>query len=218
MASFDNQRIAQAVGSLEGSLAVLEKGSQSQINPPAPIKATPIDTQVEMENVVNIFGSLVTDYNEVNRISNGPAVELEESEKGMIIRIPETLLFESGSAELSNPSGIAFVKRIALELQRLPKEVLIKAIGHTDNVPLREGSMFADNLELSVARGINIADLLMQQGLNKSRVLGGGEGEFSPVANNDIPSMREKNRRVDLYVYSIGEDLSGMIGDIRREQ
>ncbi len=218
MASFDNQRIAQAVGSLEGSLAVLEKGSQSQINPPAPIKATPIDTQVEMENVVNIFGSLVTDYNEVNRISNGPAVELEESEKGVIIRIPEALLFESGSAELSNPSGIAFVKRIALELQRLPKEVLIKAIGHTDNVPIREGSMFADNLELSVARGINIADLLMQQGLDKSRVLGGGEGEFSPVANNDIPSMREKNRRVDLYVYSIGEDLSGMIGDIGREQ
>ena len=218
MASFDTQRIAQAVGSLEGSLAVLEKGSQSQINPPAPIKATPIDTQVEMENVVNIFGSLVTDYNEVNRISNGPAVELEESEKGVIIRIPEALLFESGSAELSNPSGIAFVKRIALELQRLPKEVLIKAIGHTDNVPIREGSMFADNLELSVARGINIADLLMQQGLDKSRVLGGGEGEFSPVANNDIPSMREKNRRVDLYVYSIGEDLSGMIGDIGREQ
>ena len=218
MASFDTQRIAQAVGSLEGSLAVLEKGSQSQINPPAPIKATPIDTQVEMENVVNIFGSLVTDYNEVNRISNGPAVELEESEKGVIIRIPEALLFESGSAELSNPSGIAFVKRIALELQRLPKEVLIKAIGHTDNVPLREGSMFADNLELSVARGINIADLLMRQGLDKSRVLGGGEGEFSPVANNDIPSMREKNRRVDLYVYSIGEDLSGMIGDIGREQ
>ena len=218
MATFDTQKIAQAVGSLEGSLAVLEKGSQSQINPPAPIKATPIDTQVEMENVVNIFGSLVTDYNEVNRISNGPAVELEESEKGMIIRIPEALLFESGSAELSNPSGIAFVKRIALELQRLPKEVLIKAIGHTDNVPIREGSMFADNLELSVARGINIADLLMQQGLDKSRVLGGGEGEFSPVANNDIPSMREKNRRVDLYVYSIGEDLSGMIGDIGREQ
>ena len=218
MATFDTQKIAQAVGSLEGSLAVLEKGSQSQINPPAPIKATPIDTQVEMENVVNIFGSLVTDYNEVNRISNGPAVELEESEKGVIIRIPEALLFESGSAELSNPSGIAFVKRIALELQRLPKEVLIKAIGHTDNVPIREGSMFADNLELSVARGINIADLLMQQGLDKSRVLGGGEGEFSPIANNDIPSMREKNRRVDLYVYSIGEDLSGVIGNIGREQ
>ena len=218
MASFDTQRIAQAVGSLEGSLAVLEKGSQSQINPPAPIKATPIDTQVEMENVVNIFGSLVTDYNEVNRISNGPAVELEESEKGVIIRIPEALLFESGSAELSNPSGIAFVKRIALELQRLPKEVLIKAIGHTDNVPVREGSVFADNLELSIARGINVADLLMRQGLDKSRVLGGGEGEFSPIANNDIPSMREKNRRVDLYVYSIGEDLSGVIGNIGREQ
>ena len=218
MATFDTQRIAQAVGSLEGSLAVLEKGSQSQINPPAPIKATPIDTQVEMENVVNIFGSLVTDYNEVNRISNGPAVELEESEKGVIIRIPEALLFASGSAELSNPSGIAFVKRIALELQRLPKEVLVKAIGHTDNVPVREGSVFADNLELSIARGINVADLLMRQGLDKSRVLGGGEGEFSPSANNDIPSMREKNRRVDLYVYSIGEDLSGVIGNIGREQ
>ncbi|TLD83255.1 motility protein MotB [Helicobacter sp. MIT 11-5569] len=216
MATFDTQRIAQAVGSLEGSLAVLEKGSQSQINPPAPIKATPIETEVEMDNVVNIFGSLITDYNEVNRISNGPSVELEEAERGVIIRIPEELLFASGSAELTNPSGIAFLKRLTLELLRMPKAVLVKAIGHTDNVPIRKGAIFEDNLELSVARGVNVADLIIKQGLEKNRILGGGEGEFSPIANNDIPALRAKNRRVDLYVYSIGEDLSGVIGDIAK--
>lgn len=208
MATFDTQRIALAIGSLEGSLAVLEKGSQTQINPPALIKATPMETEVEMDNVVNIFASLITDYNEVNRISNGPSVELEEAEKGIVIRIPDALLFKSGSATLENPSGIAFLKRLSMEFAKLPNAVLIKAIGHTDNIPVREDSVFADNLELSIARGVNVADLIIAQGVAKARVLGGGEGEFSPIANNEIPSMRAKNRRVDLYVYSVGEDLS----------
>lgn len=216
MATFDTQRIALAIGSLEGSLAVLEKGSQTQINPPAPIKATPMETEVEMDNVVNIFASLITDYNEVNRISNGPSVELEESEKGIIIRIPEELLFASGSAVLENPSGIALVKRLSMEFAKLPDKVLIKAIGHTDNMPMRKDSLFADNLELSVARGVNVAELIVAQGVAKARVLGGGEGEFFPVASNEIPSLRAKNRRVELYVYSVGEDLSSAMGSFTK--
>ncbi|CAM3605761.1 flagellar motor protein MotB [Helicobacter sp. UBA3407] len=216
MATFDTQRIALAIGSLEGSLAVLEKGSQTQINPPAPIKATPMETEVEMDNVVNIFASLITDYNEVNRISNGPSVELEEAEKGVIIRIPDELLFESGSAVLTNSSGIALVKRLSMEFAKLPNAVLIKAIGHTDNIPLQEDSVFEDNLELSIARGVNVADLILMQGVAKTRVLGGGEGEFSPIANNEIPSLRAKNRRVDLYVYSVGEDLSAAMESLTK--
>lgn len=216
MATFDTQRIALAIGSLEGSLAVLEKGSQTQINPPALIKATPMETEVEMDNVVNIFASLITDYNEVNRISNGPSVELEESEKGIIVRIPEELLFASGSAVLENPSGIALVKRLSMEFAKLPDKVLVKAIGHTDNTPMRKDSLFADNLELSVARGVNVAELIVAQGVAKARVLGGGEGEFSPVASNEIPSLRAKNRRVELYVYSVGEDLSSAMGSFTK--
>lgn len=215
MATFDTQKIAQAVGSLEGSLAVLEKGVKTQINPPAPIRATPIETEVEVENVVNILGSLITDYNEVNRIANDPSVELEEAEKGVIIRVPEKLLFAPGSAELTNPSGIALLKRLSLEFLRMPNAVHIKAIGHTDNIPIHN-AIFADNFELSVARGVNVAHLLVQEGVAKSRVLGGGEGEFSPIANNDIPALRAKNRRVDLYVYSVGEDLSSIISTIAK--
>lgn len=214
MATFDTQRIAQAIGSIEGSLAVLEKGSLSEINPPNPIKGTPIETDIEMENVVNIFASLITDYNEINRISNGPSVELEEAEKGIVIRIPEDLLFESGSATLSNASGISFVRRIAYELTKLSPNVLIKAVGHTDNVPIRPNLFFADNFELSVARGVNVADLIIKEGVATERVMGGGEGEYSPIANNDIPSQRAKNRRVDLFVYSIGEDLSGLMENL----
>ncbi|MDD6055171.1 MAG: flagellar motor protein MotB [Helicobacter sp.] len=215
MATFDTQRIALAVGSLDGSFAVLEKGSQSQINPPAPIQATPIETDIEMENVVNIFGSLITDYNEVNRIADGPSVELEEAERGIVIRIPDSLLFENGSAVLSNPSGIAFIKRLSLELLKTPDEVRIKAIGHTDNIPIKN-EVFSDNLELSAARGVNVANLIINQGIAKHRVVGGGEGEYSPIANNDIEEFRAKNRRVELYVYSIGEDLSALMENITK--
>ena len=211
MASFDSQRIAQAIGSIEGSLSILEKGSLSQINPPAPIKATPIKTDIEMENTLNVLASLITDYNEINVLANGPSVELKEAEKGIIISIPDNLLFESGSALIKDSSGIVFLKRLARELKKLPKEVRIKAIGHTDNTPLKANEYFADNFELSLMRGINVANFLSNQGVSKSRITGGGEGEFSPVANNDIPSLRAKNRRVDLYVYSIGQDLSGIM-------
>lgn len=103
-----------------------------------------------------------------------------------------------------------------MEFAKLPNAVLIKAIGHTDNTPIREGSVFADNLELSLARGVNVADLIIAQGVAKSRVLGGGEGEFSPIASNEIPSMRAKNRRVDLYVYSVGEDLSAAMESLTK--
>ncbi len=175
-----------------------------------------METEVEMDNVVNIFASLITDYNEVNRISNGPSVELEEAEKGVIIRIPDELLFESGSAVLTNSSGIALVKRLSMEFAKLPNAVLIKAIGHTDNIPVQEDSVFEDNLELSIARGVNVADLILMQGVAKTRVLGGGEGEFSPIANNEIPSLRAKNRRVDLYVYSVGEDLSAAMESLTK--
>lgn len=216
MASFDKERIAQAIGSVEGALSILEKGSQSQINPPQPIKATPMETEVEMDNVVNIFASLITEYNEVNRISNGPSVELEEAEKGIVIRIPNELLFDNGSAILSNSSGIAFLKRLSLEFRKMPNAVLIKSIGHTDNTPILRDSVFADNFELSIARGVNVADLIINEGVDNSRITGGGEGEYSPIASNDIPSLRAKNRRVDLYVYSIGQDLSAAAQSINK--
>lgn len=208
MASFTNQKIDQAVGSLEGSFAILENGVKTQVNPPAEILATPIEAQKEMEDATNVFASLITEYNEINKLANGPAVEFEEAEEGVIIRIPESLLFETSSAVLSNSSGIAFLKRLVLEFEKLPEAVLIKAIGHTDNVPMRPNPVFADNLELSIARGVNVAQLIISEGIAKERVLSGGEGEFSPVASNEIPELRAKNRRVDLYVYSIGEDFS----------
>ena len=58
MASFTNQKINQAIGSLEGPFAVLEKGLRTQINPPQPIQATPIQAETEMDNVMTIFASL----------------------------------------------------------------------------------------------------------------------------------------------------------------
>ena len=81
---------------------------------------------------------------------------------------------------------------------------------------MKKIATFADNLELSIARGVNVANLLISQGIDKERIIGGGEGEFSPIANNDIPELRAKNRRVDLYVYSIGEDLSNLMENLSK--
>ena len=51
MASFTNQKINQAIGSLEGSFYVFEKGLRTHINPPQHVKVTHIQHETTLENV-----------------------------------------------------------------------------------------------------------------------------------------------------------------------
>ena len=50
MASFTNQKINQAIGSLEGSFSGLEKGLRTPLNPPQPIQSTHIQATTEQAN------------------------------------------------------------------------------------------------------------------------------------------------------------------------
>ncbi len=62
------------------------------------------------------------------------------------------------------------------------------------------------SLELSVQRADVVADLLIKQGVEPARVR--GYGSALPVASDDTPSGRQKNRRVEVWV---GEAASASI-------
>lgn len=204
MATFDEEKIDQAIGSLQGALSVLEYGVETEITPPNPIQASPIQVDSTKEDVLNVLANLMNEYTEMTEISDGPGIELEESQDGFIIRISDDLLFESGGVEIVNPNGRLFLERLALEVEKFKNILNLRIIGNTDNQPFRAGSAM-DNWDLSNKRALSVANTLLSLNIPPNIMQIGGDADFNPVADNNTAEGRSKNRRVDLNFSFVGD-------------
>ncbi len=110
------------------------------------------------------------------------------------------LLFDSGKAELK-PEALAFMGKIASILNTYQTSV-IEIQGHTDNVPIHS-LQYPSNRYLSTARANSVYEYLMDNSnLLDSNLKIAGYGESRPVATNDTPEGRAKNRRVVIKIYN----------------
>lgn len=110
------------------------------------------------------------------------------------------LLFDTGDAELKSDS-YAFMDKIATILTKYPDSI-IEIEGHTDNVPIHN-SKYESNRYLSTARATNVYEYLMgHASLTDANMKVAGYGESRPVASNDTPEGRAKNRRVVIKIYN----------------
>lgn len=118
---------------------------------------------------------------------------------GIELVLPETMLFESGRAEVL-PSAQRFLDQLAPLLQNIPNE--IKVEGHTDNVPI-SSTLFPTNWELSTARATMVIRYLTEtHGLDPGRFTALGFGENRPLYPNDSAEGRSQNRRVVILLSS----------------
>jgi len=92
------------------------------------------------------------------------------------------------------PGLISEIDRVAGVLTRYP-ETLIRIEGHTDSVGTEEY-----NKDLSFRRANSVRDLLVQRGVNISRIQPVGFGETMPVASNATEVGRQLNRRVEIKI------------------
>ena len=106
-------------------------------------------------------------------------------------------MFASGKAAVDTKLEATF-QRIVAELKKLPN-VSIIVTGHSDNVPMKSAE-FKSNDELSQARAEAVATLLEKNGYPKSLIQAIGKGANEPVAQNNTPEGRAKNRRVEILV------------------
>lgn len=201
MSTMDTKKVSEAIGSLSLALSVLEGGIKTEISKKN-VTATPIEETVETADEVNLLSRTVVEFNEMTQAADGPVVSLEESEEGFIIRLPANLLFSKGGAEIDNEDAKLFLKRIALIIENLPNDIHISARGHTDSDPYR-GAEFKDNWDLSTARGASVVRELISDGVDPNRLSASGHAEFEPIASNSTEDGKAKNRRVDLYFFTL---------------
>lgn len=101
------------------------------------------------------------------------------------------VLFDFDKATLKPDSDAVLTRaRDALKAQA---KLAIEVQGHTDNVGSDDY-----NLKLSQARAKAVMDWLVKNGIPAERLTSKGYGRGKPVATNDTPEGRAKNRRVEL--------------------
>lgn len=105
----------------------------------------------------------------------------------------DRILFETDKATL-RPSSEYQGKNVVAILKAYP-DVHLKIGGYTDNT----GNPQA-NLKLSQARADAVMNALINKGISADRLKAEGYGEQFPVATNDTPEGRERNRRVDVRI------------------
>ncbi len=203
MSTMDSQKIQEAFGSLSGALSVLEGGTKTEVSKERQQQTTPIDQDDETAQKIKTLKRTIIELNEMlQSTQTSKETVLEESEDGFMIRLPASLLFKKGDAKIQNEDALLFLKRIALIIDQLPKNISISVIGHTDNSSLGKNSRYKDNWELSTARAISVVKELIKNDIEPKLLTASGKADFDPIASNLTPQGREKNRRVELYFFS----------------
>ncbi|HLX92741.1 MAG TPA: OmpA family protein [Puia sp.] len=124
--------------------------------------------------------------------NNGcPAIKQEIRQK--INYTSKNILFASGSERLSRVSFDA-LNHLAQLLASHP-EFHLTINGFTDNTGTAEG-----NLLLSRQRANTVKNYLIGKGIPEDRITANGFGQQNPIADNNSPIGKEKNRRVEFKV------------------
>jgi len=132
-----------------------------------------------------------------------PPLTTEIDERGLIVKIREGILFESGSANLSAPAATIARELSQMFESEVPRTIFIE--GHTDNIPT-DRSIFPTNWELSSARAINFMKIILENSELDPRMFSAtGYGEYRPIAENDTAQGRNENRRVEIVISRFSE-------------
>jgi len=119
--------------------------------------------------------------------------------KGVVyISLSDNMLYKSGSYEISDKANETLSKIAKIIMDYKDFEVLIE--GNTDNVPISKPNI-RNNWDLSTLRASSVVQALQNTfGVDPKRLTAGGRGEYNPIASNDTPDGKAKNRRTQIII------------------
>lgn len=124
-------------------------------------------------------------------------VSITQKENELVIRFKNNILFDSGSAEITE-DGYKILAKIADKLRMIDNNFVVE--GFTDNIPINT-EQFPSNWELSSARAINVVKFFIhKKHISDKRISFSGWGERKPIASNDTEEGRAKNRRIEVRI------------------
>ena len=117
------------------------------------------------------------------------------------------LLFPEGGYRLSPAGQAELARNVVPKLKSAPPNSKFVVYGYTDNLPIGPALQqqgISDNLVLSTRRAADVASFLISQGVPASSISAKGFGDTQPVASNETPEGRAKNRRIVITIQGPG--------------
>ncbi len=197
--SIDAEQFRAIIASFQGSLGILDRGMTISQDPAAAGRDSPAGqlferNPLEHEETQNVLRA-ITAFQAAYGLHD--AFSVEATERGVVIHFTDRVLFDTGKAELK-PEAVHVLEALAAELKQLPHAIRVE--GHTDNVPIHN-PIYPSNWELSTARASRVVRFFIDVGgIDPARLSAVGYGEYRPIATNETPEGRARNRRVDVVL------------------
>ena len=129
--------------------------------------------------------------------------ELKGCPPAPVLKVEEQKILERAFSSLEFATGKDIIKSVSLpslnDLAKLMKEHAadwtLKLSGHTDN----QGDA-AKNMLLSEKRAKAVKKYLVSKGVAADKIIAEWFGQTVPIADNNTPEGRQKNRRVEMKV------------------
>lgn len=133
-------------------------------------------------------------------------VEIVGNDMILFIRMSNNLLFSADSAEL-RVSTIEFLNLIGKTFKNYEEYIMmIRVNGHTATVQDRPGNQVSDRVlssQRATAVVMHLEDVIR---IEPKKLIAMGYGKNYPIADNDTPEGRAKNRRVEIMILSVNDD------------
>jgi chemotaxis protein MotB len=128
-------------------------------------------------------------------------IAIQQYENKLTVNVAEKIFFDSGKATLK-PGGKEILKKVGAVIKGLADKV-VRVEGHTDNVPIAKllRPTYPTNWELSAARATTVVRFLQDSaGVPPTMLTAAAYSEYQPIAPNDTPANKQKNRRIEIVL------------------
>ncbi|WP_437881461.1 OmpA family protein [Pseudomonas sp. LRF_L74] len=128
---------------------------------------------------------------ELRRSMEGTGVQVERQGDNIQLIMPGNITFATDSSDIAS-NFYTPLNNLANSFKQFNQNS-IEILGHTDSTGSR-----AHNMDLSQRRAQSVANYLLAQGIDGSRVSTAGLGPDRPIASNADQAGRSQNRRVEI--------------------
>ena len=161
--------------------------------------------EAEMTRLKNAISNALTAF-------EGKGLTVEQRNGKVYVSMENKLLFQSGSWSVGSEGRMA-VQQLGKVLAENP-DISILIEGHTDNVPYKGNGQLSGNWDLSTKRATAIVNILRENGgIRPENLTAAGRGEYAPIATNDTPEGRAKNRRIEVILAPQLDEITKLLND-----
>ncbi len=187
----------------EGKLKAAADSISQAFNPIIAMSASPI--RIDPKITSELSSVIHPDFKVYQRIQDavgesgewGDRVQVTVEKRGIVIRVADTVIFDTGKAEIRSEAK-EVLQKVGHIMATLNNQVRVE--GHTDNIPIKT-ARYPSNWELSTDRASGIVRYFIDDAkMAPERLSAAGYSEFKPIIGNDTSDGRAKNRRVDIVI------------------